>query len=260
MLLIIAGQQRSGTSLLRDLCISHPQVSLTNEFGNFRHLGTPYCDYAKFILRRWWKKGNYPLLPPRRDWKGMDMLRNLGFVIHYLARIRRNKEGKIDLISLESSMKGIFRNSIVVGDKYPDYASELDVLTRTNGLDCLYIHRDVRDVVSSTLIKARGEWRKWWPKEYQSAVSVAWRWVKLIEDMERYEKMIHIIRYEELVTAPQEVLHDLGELLQLEPDDFNYQIVHAKSVGNYRKGLTDQELSEVLEVAGPTMLRLGYRI
>ena len=78
--------------------------------------------------------------------------------------------------------------------------------------------------------------------------------------MDKYKDKLHIIRYEELVTSPQKVLLNLGDLLQIDPDNFNHRIVHARSVGKYRQGLTDRELSEVIEVAGPTMIHLGYSL
>ncbi len=51
MAFIITGHHRSGTSILALLCKTHPQISLTNEFGNFSAVGDPYPEYAKKILR-----------------------------------------------------------------------------------------------------------------------------------------------------------------------------------------------------------------
>lgn len=54
MAFIIAGHIRSGTTLLRNLCNSHPDITVTMEFGNFDGLGCSHAAYIRYILRRWW--------------------------------------------------------------------------------------------------------------------------------------------------------------------------------------------------------------
>lgn len=47
MFLVIAGHQRSGTTLLRLICNGHPDMVVTNEFRNIIALGKPLrCIYA----------------------------------------------------------------------------------------------------------------------------------------------------------------------------------------------------------------------
>ena len=45
-LTIVCGHQRSGTTMLRQLMNTHPEVMLTMEFRNFTHLGAPLHRYA----------------------------------------------------------------------------------------------------------------------------------------------------------------------------------------------------------------------
>ena len=51
--------------------------------------------------------------------------------------------------------------------------------------------------------------------------------------MERYADELHSVRYEELVTEPMPVIHDLSDWLGVEPSGFNCEMVHAKSVGKH---------------------------
>jgi len=264
MALIIIGHHRSGTSLLRGLCHSHPEIVLTNEFGNFHLLDKPYNTYARFILKRWWKKQNAPLLYPPSTLgtkiKGFNLLQNFSLTAHFLFRVFRHQNGCVDVPAIEASLKDIFPQASIVGDKYPDYWFKLDQLSKIDSLKCLFIYRDPRDLASSVVKKARTEWRESWPEQLQDVRSVARRWVRLVEAMERNTKQIHVIRYEDLVTNPQCVLQGVGDWLGVEPAGFQHQSVHAGSIGKYRSGLNEQEIDSIVEIAGDTMQRLGYRV
>jgi hypothetical protein len=82
--------------------------------------------------------------------------------------------------------------------------------------------------------------------------------VRAIEAMERNADRCHIIRYEELMANPREVLDALAGYLGVAPGGFDASIIRPTSVGKHREGLTAEELEQVMAVAGPTLERLGY--
>jgi hypothetical protein len=84
-------------------------------------------------------------------------------------------------------------------------------------------------------------------------------WVQSIEAMERHRDHLYCIRYEDLVRQPQLELNTLAGWLGVRPDGFPAHLVHDASVGKHRAGLTPVELEQVMEVAGPTLARMGYR-
>jgi hypothetical protein len=263
MAVIIAGQHRSGTSILALLCNSHPDIALTNEFGNFFEVGEPTWVYSRVILRRWWERRNVPyalaLQYPNRV-KGAYMLQNLLFVSRYLFAIRRQGRLQVDVPTIDTALQGLMPPARLVGDKHPEYAFKLDQLTQIAELRCVFIYRDPRDLASSTVKVTRGIWREWFPDEMREAQYIAGQWVHLMEIVDRLASKIHVIRYEELVTHPQPVLGNLGRWLGVDPAGFQRRILHPDSIGKYRQGLSPQEVADVLAVAGPTMQRLNYRI
>jgi hypothetical protein len=78
--------------------------------------------------------------------------------------------------------------------------------------------------------------------------------------MERHADLLFIIRYEELVRDPQSSLAGLAEWLHVDSAGFDVDSVKASSIGKYRKGLTPEELDDVMRVAGPTLERLNYAV
>lgn len=284
MALIVCGHQRSGTSLLQRLCDHHPDIFMTNEFGNFFDLHESLGMYRRKILKRWWQAGNRSFFSPDMRWGVVEfsevepdvkrtnlflrtihkplqinMCQNLWFVARYLFQISKNHQECINPQIIEAALLNIFPTCRVVGDKHPDYVFILDKLVQTSDLSCVVIYRDPRDMVNS-VIKAYTLWGKWWGSELTVAEEIAKRWVQTIELIEHYVDKIHIIRYEELVSNPQPVLTELALWLDVDPKGFKYQMVRNTSVGKHRQTLADQDLANVLRVAGPTMERLGYRI
>ena len=136
----------------------------------------------------------------------------------------------------------------------------LDQLAAAPNLRCVVIHRDCRDVVSSTLHKVRPKWHaRSFSRVMDTAPKVAHRWVRCIQTMERNGDRVHIIRYEDLVRRPHDVLPGLGAWLGGDPAGLAADLPRETSIGKYRTGLTDEELAQVLDIAGPTMARIGYQ-
>lgn len=266
MVLLIGGHARSGTTMLWRLCNGHPDIRLTYEFRAFYALGKPFQEYQREILEHMRYRGIYENrvlgLPDtgNRLLRGINILSGYGFAARYLFGLRRYRKAPIDSAAVEATLKGLFPHARVVGDKYPNYVFMLDKLTGIDGLSCLIIYRDCRDVTSSTLRRVRTDWRnKRWATGINSAEKVATRWVRAVELMKHYAERIKMTRYEDLIQQPELELEALGNWLGVDPSGFPKELIRDASIGNYKSGLTDEELTSVMKIAGPIMTRLGYR-
>lgn len=262
MALIIGGLARSGTTLLWRLCNLHPEIKLTYEFREFYALGKPYRKYISSLLGRMWSRGIFSnrILGPtelkHRSLRKLYILRCLAFAAQYSRSLYTNDGSIIDAMTIEKTLNALFPEARIVGDKYPGYVFKLDELTAQEGLFCLIIYRDCRDVASSMLKKIRKDWKNQpWTENMNTAGKIAARWVNAIEQMERYSDRIKTINYETLIRRPESELRLLGKWLGVQPSSFPKEIIRDDSIGKYRTGLTDKELEDVMKIAGPTMAR-----
>ena len=259
--MIITGHQRSGTTLLWTLCNQHPEILLTLEFGNFKGINASTPAYLSQLGLWAWRRGSrlQPILykPNLKPWE--CRLRNHAFFSRYAWRILRAAKPRVDAALVTSVLQEMLGHSGIVGDKYPHYIHHMDNLVGNRGLSVLVIYRDCRDVVNSVLEKVRTDWSSFaFAKQINSAPKIALKWKQAIEAMERCADQCHVIRYEDLVEHPEETLAELGGWLGVDPRGFPAGWVRKSSVGKYRSGLTAGELKETLDIAGPTMQRLGY--
>jgi hypothetical protein len=191
--------------------------------------------------------------------KGVNILRGHVFAARYLFNIHKLNREIIDVPTIEAALRSIFAKTLIVGDKLPDYVFSLNELVETGGLSCLIIYRDCRDETSSVLEKTRTTWRnKMLVKDYNTTEKIARSWVLAIEQMERYKDNVHIVRYEDLVHNPERELFALGNWLGVDPAGFSTKMLQNTSIGKYKRALADEELTTVIEIAGPTMERLRY--
>jgi hypothetical protein len=106
---------------------------------------------------------------------------------------------------------------------------------------------------------ARTRWRNQpWVNTLDTPEKVARRWVSAIEIMEKNKDKIYTMRYENLVENPKKELQELGNWLKVDPSGFKLSLIKHHCLGKYKKGLTHEELKMVMEIAGPTMEKLGY--
>jgi hypothetical protein len=257
MILLIGGHRRSGTTLLISLLNSHSEIAITHEFYYFYGLGKTYTEHSHQLLKRLWDK-----TIRNRKMRLKGHLRNYSFVARYLFNMQRYHDGLVDVAAIRSTLHSIFPEVRIVGDNTPDYVFLLDKFVVAGGLSCWIIFRDCRDVTSSTLERFHEKWHKYaWMQNVNTAEKVARRWVHCIEIMERQKDKIHMIRYEDLVREPRNELERLGKWLEVDHNGFSERIISTirnTSIGKYKSGLTDDELKTVMEIAGPTMARLGY--
>jgi len=229
-------------------------MSITYELRSFVNTGRRFPAY----FRRLRKKGKEPLNPNRKS----DNLRLSDFLFfwHFTFLILRTGLQKITIAHVHDALRSLFPKTTLVGDKYPRYLWHLENLTQYDGIRIVIIYRDGRDVAQSIYTRTQTDWKdKGWARNHLNTLTkIANRWVKAIEMMEEYAKEIYIIRYEDFVTHPKKELTRLSEYLGVNPAGFAPEIISSSSVGKYKEILTDEQLAEVLEVAGPTLKRLGY--
>jgi hypothetical protein len=258
-MLLIGGHPRSGTTLLRRLCDKHPAMSVTNELGSFIAANKPYHAHSRHVVNRWlhvWNKWAFHSSHYEQQWIAW---RNFTFVTRYVASCYRFRGESIDSHAIEAVLRSMFPAAKIVGDKLPDYVFRLDTLAIIDGVRLVIIYRDCRDVVSSTLEQVRTGWRGMpFTKQLDSAEKIAARWVRAIELMERYREKLHMMRYESLVQDPLAEVEALGKWLDVDPWAFPIKGIRDTSIGKHRSTLSPEELSRVMEVAGPTMRQLNY--
>jgi hypothetical protein len=258
-LLMVTGHQRSGTTILRVLLNSHPQIAVTNEFANLKHLGRSRFFYSAYILKQLlrspFRGSAFSLHRNERT----SRLENARFLARYLARLQMERGWTIGFRGAESTLRALFPGKQWVGDKFPDYIWSLRYFSGCGRLRCIVIHRDARDVASSTLEQARTEWRnKNFVHAFDTPEKIARRWVKSIELMEECAGKILVVRYERLITEPKAVAEELGRALDVDPAYFPIHILHPASIGKHRSGLDPRARAEVESIAGAALARLGY--
>jgi hypothetical protein len=261
MLLLIGGHPRSGTTLLRNLCDRHPDMAITNEFGNFMKTSMSWSRYGLYIFRRCMAvKGRWAFNSADNNKSGMQ-LRNLLFSLNYLGKLYGQTNLRpVGSRAMESTLNQIFPGTRVVGDKWPAYVYNLGrFLKHYDNVRILIVYRDCRDVVSSTLRMGRTVWQNMeFLKRMDTAEKVAARWVQAIETMERHREYLHIIKYEQMVENPAKTFSDVSVWLGVDNSGFIHKEVKKDNVGKYKTGLTDEEYEDVIRIAGDTMNRLGY--
>jgi hypothetical protein len=259
--LIIGGMPRSGTTLLRLLCNDHPQMRVTNEFGNYGFIGNSFPIYLARSVKRILEINGRSRIIGKYGRRSANNLGNLRAVTIHLLRLARKGRGRVTLSALVEDAVRSVPEAIVVGDKMPQYIFMMDRFVQMPGLRRLVIYRDCRDVTSSFLIMARTKWRhRLWIRDKNTAEKIALWWVDAIEIMERHAEHLFTIRYEDLVGNTQSELHRLADWLGVERSGFDARLVSDAAVGKYRQGLTAEELDDVLRVAGPTLKRLKYSL
>jgi hypothetical protein len=259
MVLIISGHQRSGTTLLRQICDAHPEMHITNEFACFADVEHTYLQAIRARLAQWqlvngrWVYDSDHAHSPRKH------RANFFFTLGYLLKLAYKYTGKLTVPVVADTLKRQFPYAKIVGDKWPQYMPLLPTFVQANQVKIVVIYRDCRDVTSSFLEKVRTEWKtRPWAPDVDTAAKIAQNWVEKIKIMEQISDQIYIIRYESLIKAPEKELAKLGIWLGVEPNGFRWPKLDSASIGKHLHGLTQEELAEIWSAAGETMIRLGY--
>ena len=76
--------------------------------------------------------------------------------------------------------------------------------------------------------------------------------------MQAYGDHLHTIKYEDLVAHPRVEVVRLGRWLGVPSSGFEVDSIQTSNIEKHKLGLTHGEVDSVMDVAGPTMERLGY--
>ena len=75
---------------------------------------------------------------------------------------------------------------------------------------------------------------------------------------DRHRDTLCVMRYEDLIKDKDRELKVLGEWLGVDPAGFDAEMIRDTSIGKYENGLSDEDLRMVMDIAGPTMAKMGY--
>jgi hypothetical protein len=258
-LLIVTGHQRSGTTILRILLNSHPEIAVTNELANFKHLRRSRFFYTAYLLRRLLasrERGAAYMLHRNEETPWRE---NARFLAAYLFRVQASRSWRIGFSDAEDALHALLPGKRWVGDKFPDYIWKLRFFAGSGTVRCIVIYRDARDVVLSTLESVRTKWKgRRYTRLFDTPEKIAARWVKTVRQMDECSADILAVSYERLIAEPKAVAQELGIALDVDPAYFPVHLLRNTSVGKHRGRLTGGDLAAVESIAGETLARLGY--
>lgn len=266
-MLFVIGVPRSGTTLLRAMLDSHPELMCGPE--------NPWLSH-------------HPELPNLQNLVGHLSREPAGAVACHEG-VNREQVDRLTAIFYRELMNAAAeaQGKTRWADKTPKNMLSVPFLRRLfPEARFLHLLRDGRDVALST--KAC-RWEKlqlnneYLPNTYANALKRWVSWLGRLEEAHCPESHILTIRYEELVTQPREVMTRVLDFAQLEwsdqvlsPYDYEHEAgpkqreglssyeaherINDSSVGRWRNLLTAAEQQETLEIAGVTLESHGYEL
>jgi len=261
-LIIIGGHPRSGTTMFNRIMNSHPAIWSTYEFRTFLFPNARYNKHMETIRTDWLERSIVPLQLRGR------LLRRLAsgaFVYRYRRLIRSYRNDRVTSEAIAGVLDKIAPGRQWIGDKYPGYVFKLDKLVKLPGAAIIVLYRDVRDVYLSTWNMSQTAWKgkltrqgRRMDQNMANPRHVAERWVEAIELMERHQGRVLPVRYEAFATDPDSAIIPVAEALKVDPAGFKLGRVHADSIGKFERGLSQEQLTTIEDVAGSVMQRHGY--
>ena len=258
-LLVLGGAMRSGTTLLKRLIDSHPQVRLmARELRALR-----YADLATWA---------HVAVVSRHFASARDSMRHKDFraqVYRYLSHVLRGVRLRelVTVDRIHSALVAAVGDGAVryVGDKYPDYVLQYAQFIHRPNTRCVFVYRDARDVVASLVERIqRGPWqgRKWTTK-YDSIEKATEYWLDVMQvlcDIRRLETNALVVRYEDLVLRTAETIAAIARHLQLPEDGFDTRLPDPSSIGRHGTRLGRDQVQTIERRAGPMLQAWGYAL
>jgi len=269
--IFIVGTPRSGTTLLRLILDSHPEIAIT-----------PESSFLFSTLSLW--DGLYPCLTDKRsiekfikDLKKLPQVRN--WLLDTCTADMLQKDKKIN--NLSSFIDAIFSNYAHSkgkkrwGDKTPKNLYAIDeIIKMFHFAKIVIVIRDCRDVAMS-LNKA--EFSK------ISYISAAKRWQRdanmTKKIIQKYDKQIYLLKYENLLENPNKTIISVLKFLDLpnDPDIMERyvrhedDVVHTKStlyrqplnknnIYKWKKYMSKRDIIDCEAIAKESMEYFGYEI
>jgi hypothetical protein len=267
----VVGCPRSGTTLLQRMLDAHPQVAVAPE--------------THFIRRFWLKRDEYgDLHEDVRFGRLVDDVLSTPEVgdMHLDAEAFRTAASRIDrtvpaLFALLLQSFRVQRGAAIIGEKTPNHLLYMRVLQEFfPHARFIHIVRDPRAVVNS--------WRNvpWSTGSIAGDAHVWRRYIRSAWKERPRRGVLHVVRYETLVSAPEPALrgicrflrlaftpamltfHERGSgVLDLEREPWKRGAatpVYDGSAGEWRSSLSARDVAEIERIAGVEMLWLGYRL
>lgn len=228
---------------------SHPRVVVMHELRPFLRLNRPWPLHLRQIKRK------MHILPRRPEVK-RSRRAYLWFMARYALFLL--PAWRIEFDDVARALARCWPRYDVVGDQAAMNNQRMLQLSRNRQARVVIIYRDCRDVVQSTLRRVRTDWARKPGLEGLTAARVARRWVHMMDQLDRAGDRVLKIRYETFVADPRPDVERLAAFIGVDPSGFRTDFIRQDSVGKHRSGLTEEEMAAVMEVAGPTLRRLGY--
>jgi len=256
--LLVSGCVRSGTTVLQQILNSHPDVGLTNELQSCLGLGQRMTlAHLRWVMRRGLRRRNHEHVFSQ-DETGAFRTANVRSTLRLLGRMGRGWHRQITPAVVRDAYRAVYPEARIVGDKSPTYVFRLDQLLR-DGVRCLVIYRDCRDVVVSARRAAQTFWRGMpHVRHFDTVAKIAQRWTTEVEMMERHRGGLLALQYEALVERPGPELKRIAHWLDIDPGGLPVELVQRASVGRHASELSDDDRARIRSIAGPAMSRLGY--
>jgi hypothetical protein len=246
--IFVIGTHRSGTSLLRRIIDSHPNIACSPESFFLKHYSAILGDVKAF-------KALY--------WLGFDskaVIEGLRTGASYFHEVYRKSKNKVRW-----------------ADKTPDYVFHLDNLATLFGPDCQFviIFRHPLDVAFSM-------WKRGWTLYEYDKNRLRNNCIYVVKSIEAqlafaecHPEMCHVLFYEDLVTAPELVLKKMCSFLNEPWDeilinyhkadhDFGVEDAQVRGTPGFKPSFENwkewnaKRLSIALTLLEGTISRLGY--
>jgi len=251
--LMVAGHPRSGTTMLVQLCNTHPEIRVANEYRAFLSLGRPLPIYARTLHR----PRRYDLVPRSGRAPKHPALRNLDLHMRFVARLLPHAR-RVELEHVTKALAALWPSTRVVGDKVPRYLKLMRRVAGHERLKRVVIYRDCRDVVQSTLARAERDWgdARWVASGDVAAVTG--HWLKAMRRVEGLDNGVHVIRYEDFVADPVAGAGALANYLGVDTSGFDTSVIRRSSAGKWRQALTGEQVAAIEAAAGERLAAWGY--
>ena len=263
-LFFIVGDPRSGTTLLRAILSSHPQIVIPPETKFFAWFEPPDAlDGWSTYLDRWFTS---------TSWLNQS-LDTEAFRRSIEATDRTTRSVFLTMLAMHAARAGKPR----VGEKTPNHILHAERIHRLfPSAKFIHARRDPRDVVASQL---RMPWKK------RSHLKCARQWRNTICKAQRLEAFLPTnlytnVRYEALVTQPEvelrRICEFLGETYHEEMLRIDQHVnrsftdreqqtaaqtlrpISTASIGNYTKHLSPRQIAGIERMVKSQFLRCGY--
>lgn len=285
--IFIIGNPRSGTTLLRLILDSHPELVVPPECGFLVWWRSKYKDWSVEDSRS--KKKLDAVLKDFRTSKKMETweLDFAALSTYILERMPKNY-GELGACLYEFYSLKINGEVLRWGDKNNFYIKEIPTIHLIHPeAQFLFITRDGRDVACSYReLNRRDIQSRYAPRLPDDICEIAQEWAtnnrKALQDLGKDEIRRHWVRYEDLVSEPEDAVRSICEFLGVEffhrqldffkssssgePKEFLQwkenirKPIQTTSVGRYKDELTEDQIMRFQEKAGAMLKALGYKL